>query len=131
MTEPARFLARELTAQGHAVYEYRFSYVAESMRKQWQGAPHASEVPYVFDTVAARYGKGLSAADEAIAKTINAYWVAFAKTGDPNGAGRTDWPVYNAKQDMLAIFTEKGVIVQTDPLRAQLDLIEQTHHQTH
>jgi para-nitrobenzyl esterase len=131
MTEPARFLARELTAQGNAVYEYRFSYVAESMQKQWQGAPHASEVPYVFDTVAARYGKDLSAADEVVAKTINAYWVAFAKTGDPNGAGRPNWPVYNPKQDILAIFTEKGVIVHPDPLRVQLDLMEQTHQRTH
>jgi para-nitrobenzyl esterase len=125
MTEPARFLARELTAQGHRVYEYRFSYVAESMRQQWQGAPHASEVPYVFDTVAARYGKDLAAADESMAKTINGDWVAFAKTGDAN------WPAYSAQQDVLANFTEKGVVVQPDPLRAQLDLIEQTHQHTH
>lgn len=131
MTEPARFLARSLTAQGHHVYEYRFSYVAESMRKQWQGAPHASEVPYVFDTVEARYGNNLAPADEAVAKTINAYWVAFAKTGDPNGVGRPSWPVYNAEQDVLANFTKKGVVVQPDPLRVQLDLIEQTHQHTH
>ena len=131
MTEPARYLARMLTAQGHRVYEYRFSYVAESMRKQWHGAPHASEVPYVFDTVSARYGKDLAPADEAVARTINAYWVAFAKTGDPNGAGRPNWPAYNAEQDVLADFTENGVVVQSDPLRARLDLMEQTHQHTH
>jgi para-nitrobenzyl esterase len=72
MTEPARYLARVLTTQGHHIYEYRFSYVAESMRRQWQGAPHASEVPYVFDTVSARYGKDIAPADEAVARTINA-----------------------------------------------------------
>jgi para-nitrobenzyl esterase len=131
MTEPARFLARELTAGGHQVYEYRFSYVAECMRQQWQGAPHASEVPYVFNTVAARYGKDLAAADEAVAKTISAYWVAFAKTGSPNGAGRPNWPAYNAQRDVLAIFTEKGVVIQPDPLRVKLDLMEQTHQHTH
>jgi para-nitrobenzyl esterase len=127
MTEPARYLARALTAQGHHVYEYRFSYVAESMRKQWQGAPHASEVPYVFDTVSARYGKDLAPADEAVARTINAYWVAFAKTGDPNGEGRPNWPAYNPGRDLLADFTEEGVVVQPDPLRARLDVMEQTH----
>jgi para-nitrobenzyl esterase len=130
MTEPARFLARALTAQGHRAYEYRFSYVAESMRNQWQGAPHASEVPYVFDTVSARYGKELAPADEAVAKTINAYWVAFAKTGDPNGPGRPNWPAYDTERDVLADFTEMGVIVQPDPWRAQLDLMEQTHQHT-
>jgi para-nitrobenzyl esterase len=130
MTEPARYLARSLTARGHHVYEYRFSYVAESMRKQWQGAPHASEVPYVFDTVSARYGKDLTQADEAVARTIHAYWVAFAKTGDPNGAGRPNWPAYNPERDLLADFTEKGVVVQPDPLRARLDVMEQTHSHT-
>jgi para-nitrobenzyl esterase len=131
MTEPARYLARVLTSQGDHVYEYRFSYVAESMRKQWQGAPHASEVPYVFDTVSARYGKDLAPADEAVARTINAYWVAFAKTGDPNGTGRPTWPTYNSERDVLADFTEKGVVVQPDPLRARLDMMEQTHQHTH
>jgi para-nitrobenzyl esterase len=131
MTEPARFLARALTAQGHQVYEFRFSYVAECMRQQWQGAPHASEVPYVFDAVAARYGKDLAAADEAVAETISAYWVAFAKTGVPNGVGRPNWPAYSAQQDVLANFTEKGVVVRPDPLRVQLDLMEQTHQHTH
>jgi para-nitrobenzyl esterase len=101
------------------------------MRKQWQGAPHASEVPYVFDTVSARYGKDLAPADEAIARTINAYWVAFAKTGVPNGAGRPNWPAYNAERDVLGDFTEMDVLVQPDPLRARLDLMEQTHQHTH
>jgi para-nitrobenzyl esterase len=131
MTEPARYLARVLTTQGHHVYEYRFSYIAESMRKQWQGAPHASEVPYVFDTVSARYGKDLDPADETVATTINAYWVAFAKTGNPNGAGRANWPAYNPERDVLVDFTEKGVVAKPDPLRARLDLMEQTHQHTH
>ena len=68
--EGAVFLAdtrRVLAAAGQPAYEYRFSYVAESMRKQWPGAPHATEIPFVFDTVAARYGKDLAADDRATA----------------------------------------------------------------
>jgi para-nitrobenzyl esterase len=125
--EPARFVARILSAQGQPVYEYRFSYVAESMRKEWQGAPHASEVPFVFDTVEARYGKNLAPADAAMSNVIHAYWVAFAKTGNPNGAGRPDWPIYSAPQDILANFTDNGVLIQPDPLKVRLDLTEQTH----
>ena len=43
--------------------------------------------PYVFDTVAARYGEKLTEADEAVARAANAYWVNFGKTGNPNGTG--------------------------------------------
>jgi para-nitrobenzyl esterase len=39
MVEPARFVARMIGATGQPAYEYRFSYVAESMREQWPGAP--------------------------------------------------------------------------------------------
>jgi len=48
MVEPARFLAKTYAAQGQPAYLYRFSYVAESLRAQTPGAPHATEIPFVF-----------------------------------------------------------------------------------
>ena len=36
--EPTRFVARVYASRGLPVYEYRFSYVADSMRSQWTGA---------------------------------------------------------------------------------------------
>jgi para-nitrobenzyl esterase len=124
MLEPARFVAQEVSASGQPAYEYRFSYVAVSMRKQWDGAPHATEIPYVFDTVKAHYGADLAPSDSAIAATTNAYWASFAKTGNPNGEGRPDWPEYTASKDMLMNFTEHGPVVMADPWKARLDLTE-------
>jgi para-nitrobenzyl esterase len=124
MVEPARFLARTLAALGQPVYLYRFSYVAESMRSQWKGAPHATEIPFVFDTVAARYGKDLTPADKAIAEAANAYWVNFARTGNPNGIGLPQWPAYQAASDLLLDFSLKGPVAGPDPWKNRLDLIE-------
>ena len=124
MVEPARFAVRTLAAAGKPAYEYRFSYVAESMRKQWAGAPHATEIPFVFDTVAARYGKDLAQSDRDIAQAANAYWVNFAKSGNPNGPGLPQWPAYSAKTDMLMDFSASGPVAKPDPLKDRLDLVE-------
>ncbi len=124
MVEPARYMVRVLAADGVPAYEYRFSYVAESMRKQWPGAPHATEIPFVFDTVAARYGDKLTDADEAIAVAANAYWANFALTGDPNGHGLPEWPAYSKQGDELMNFTLTGPVGEPDPWRNRLDLVE-------
>jgi para-nitrobenzyl esterase len=124
MVEPARYTARLFAALGKPVYEFRFSYVAESMRKEWKGAPHATEIPYVFDTVAARYGKDLTPADKATAEAANAYWVNFAKTGNPNGKGLPAWPAYTAAKDELLEFTPQGPKAVADAWKERLDLTE-------
>ena len=124
MVEPARFTAAAFAAQGLKAYEYRFSYVADSMRGEWKtGAPHATEIPYVFDTVSAKYGKALTAKDEAVAKAANTYWANFAKTGDPNGAGLPRWPAYSAGADSLMDFRADGTPAGgADPWKARLDV---------
>jgi para-nitrobenzyl esterase len=124
MVEPARLLARLASAAGQTTYLYRFSYVASSIRQSTKGALHATEIPFVFETVRAKYGDATTAEDETLAAAANAYWVAFAKTGDPNGDGRPKWPAYSAKDDVLMDFAVGGPIAKPDPWKARLDLIE-------
>jgi para-nitrobenzyl esterase len=126
LVEPMRFVARQVAASGQPTYEYRFSYVAVSKRGEWDGAPHASELAFVFNTADAQYGSKLDAADSAMAATVNAYWAAFAKTGDPNSGGRprAKWPAYREQDDALLDFTNMGVVANPDPWKARLDLTE-------
>jgi para-nitrobenzyl esterase len=123
MIEPARFVAQTLSSQGIPVWEYRFAYVATSMRPQWPGAPHATEIPFVFDTVHAKYGAQLTAEDESIARQTNEYWANFAKTGTPNGAGLPKWPLYTGKDELLTI-QSGGPVAESDPWKARLDLAQ-------
>lgn len=123
MVEPARFVAQALSRVGQPVWEYRFSYVAESMRKEWPGAPHATEIPFVFDTARSKYADKLTDADEKAARAVHAYWVQFAKTGNPNGSGLPEWPQYNTDKDVLMNFTNDGPTQEPDSWKPRLDLI--------
>jgi para-nitrobenzyl esterase len=100
------------------------------MRKEWWGTPHATEIPFVFDTVKARYGDALTAADAAAAKTAHAYWVAFAKTGKPDPQGQPAWAPFKAHSDeRLLEFGAKGPVLEADPLKDRLDLAEKVAEQ--
>ena len=123
MIEPAREIARLLSAH-QPVFEFRFSYVAESLRATTPGAPHATEIPYVFDTVAARYGKDLTAGDAAAATAMHAYWVGFARTGVPQAPGQPAWPAYQPGTDQIMDFTLQGPVAGPDPWKARMDLAQ-------
>ena len=123
MGEPARFLAR-LAAPVQPTYVYRFSYVASSLRAKEKGALHATEIPFVFSTVKAKYEAAATPEDLAIGEAMNAYWAAFAKTGDPNGAGRPAWPVYTAAKDEIMDFTAAGPKPGPDPRKERLDFVD-------
>jgi para-nitrobenzyl esterase len=125
MIEPARYVARTLAARRQPVYEFRFSYVAESIRGQFggvMGAMHASDIPFAFDTVTAKYGKELTASDAAAGRAMHAYWVAFTKTGKPEAAGLPAWPAYDPQSDSIMNFTNNGPVAGPDPWQARLDL---------
>ena len=129
MIEPARFVAARVAACGQAAYVFRFSYVATPLRAKFSGAGHSSEIPYVFDTIGesvwGNFGKGLTAADYKMAAEANAYWVNYAKTGNPNAPGLAEWPRFTAKGDGLMDFTmNDGPKGGPDPWAAQLDVVE-------
>lgn len=62
------------------------------------GAVHFSEVIYVFNNLRMK-DYPWTELDRTIAGTLATYWTNFAKTGNPNGPGLTNWPVYNPKDE--------------------------------
>lgn len=125
--EPGRMTARAFVAQGDPAYIYHFGYVPVPMRERSQyGAGHGSEVPYVFNTLHTRGGANVTAAeDEKLAQMMNTYWTNFAKTGNPNGEGLPNWPLYDTQNEkILDIELDGEPVGRLDPRKARLDVIE-------
>lgn len=129
MTEPARHLAR-LHARKATTWLYRFSILSESLRGRLRGAPHSQERPYVFRTLNAAPW-ATDANDELRAREMAAYWVAFAKSGNPNGKDLPEWPAYSPEEDRLIEFTNDGPVAKPVPFASRWQAIAEVYRSPH
>jgi para-nitrobenzyl esterase len=120
--EPARFLARAAADAGANVYTYRLGYVTPAKRASQSGAWHASELPYVFDTLSA-VSTPIDPADQEMATILGDYWVEFARTGAPAPASRPAWPRYTRASPVQMDLDERGGIANLSS-EPPLDAIE-------
>ncbi len=110
--------------KGVPVWEYRFSYVADSVGRG--GAQHATDIPYFFDNTRIKYGAQTTAKDEGVGQAMSSYLANFAKRGDPNDPAMPQWPRYTRASDTLADFAANGkVVVARDPWGAEIDRLSQ------
>ena len=85
------------TQTGHApVYRYFFDLASPGDRNHpiSAGTFHSDDIEYVFGTLDSRPGMKIRPEDRALSEVMQQYWVNFARTGDPNGPGLPNWPVY-------------------------------------
>lgn len=125
LVEPSRHMAEEWVRAGLPVWWYRFSYVAEALRGDpvWAGTLHGFEIPYTMNLPEAVVKDAVTDTDKAMGALASGYWVSFAKTGNPNGDGRPDWPQHDPAVDRVITFTNGGTaVVGPDPLKTRLDL---------
>jgi para-nitrobenzyl esterase len=122
--EPARLVARLMAARGQPAYLYRFSHVGDGFGQMLGGAPHASEIPYVFGTYAKRRDGIASPNDATVSAAVHGYWVNFAKTGQPDGAGMPAWPTATADDTRVMNFHSDGNRHEEDPRTTFLDFTE-------
>lgn len=121
--EPVRHLARLHARAGLPTFLYRFDVVAAGNPEPSGGATHASERPYVFETLHT-LGRPVGDSDRRASALMDGYWTGFARTGDPNGAGRPAWPDVRDVPDRLMEFTNDGPVARAMPHGDRLNLIE-------
>ena len=76
------------------------------------GVNHATEIPFVFDSVdaVANWAAHAKSADRAESTYAHSCWVAFAKTGRPDCAGPPAWPSYDPATDRLLDFDDPAKV---------------------
>jgi para-nitrobenzyl esterase len=88
-------------------YYYRFDYDDMKFGK-YTGAAHAMEIPFIFDafdrmpTNIFYNDKNIDQAKELL-RIIQGYWINFAKTGDPNGPGLPQWPIFRPGEQNVQV----------------------------
>jgi len=68
------------------------------------GSKHGSEVAYVFGNLGVGGRAQPTAEDRALSVQMQACWVNFARTLDPNGDGLPPWPAFTASQPIVMRF---------------------------
>ncbi len=109
MIAGASHVAGVLAAKGVPLWEYRFSYSAESLHSSLAG--HASDIPFFLDNAATKYGAATTAKDAAMGHIISAYIANFVKTGDPAGGDLPAWPRYDHAGAAMMDFSGEGTAV--------------------
>lgn len=91
----------------HHVYLYRFRRRLPATGSLAQyGAFHGGEIVYAYDNLAT-LSRPWEAVDRRLAETMSSYWVNFARTGDPNGAGLPPWSPYTLPAGSTMILDEQ------------------------
>jgi para-nitrobenzyl esterase len=87
------------------------------------GAFHSAEFGYALHTLHL-WDRPFTDVDFKLEDMMSSYWVSFAKTGDPNGEGLPEWPVFNDRDPEIMGL---GDVVKAEPLpnRDQLLFLDQ------
>lgn len=87
------------TEAGRGGWLYRFDLPSSALGGKL-GATHGTDIPYIFNMIPG--GAGIPDGRDPAVRKVAQQWsntiLAFARTGDPNGAGLPAWPKYSNRE---------------------------------
>lgn len=109
---------------GAPAYAYLFTHREPGPQSDIWRSFHSSEIPYVFGMLDAAPERPFTAKDRELSNVMGQYWLNFVRTGNPNGRGLPQWPVFASPSFDLM---ELGESVKPRPIlpAAQLKVMDE------
>lgn len=82
------------------------------------GAPHASDIQFVFDNIAKPGATAIGPTAQPMANQMSEAFIAFARTGDPNCSAIPRWEPYDPGRRQTLVFNTPSQLVD-DPRGAE------------
>ena len=83
------------------------------------GAVHSAEIQYAMGNLDLDKRYAWEPADYKVSEIMQAYFVNFIKTGNPNGAGLPDWPAYKSGTHFQRMRLDADSHAEPEPDRAR------------
>lgn len=104
-------------------YVYEFAHVSPDKENfPNYGAFHTSEVPFALHSLHT-WKRPWRSIDQEIESMMSAYWVNFAKSGDPNGDNLPEWKAYD-KDSGNILRIDEATSSREAYMKAELDFME-------
>lgn len=119
-----RWLEAEVETNHAPVYRYFFTLgsAGDKFHPVSAGAYHSDDIEYVFGAFNARE-TNWRPEDHKLSDQMQLYWTNFARTGDPNGPGLPEWPLYKPT-DFSVMHLNADSKASPDTLRARYIFLE-------
>jgi para-nitrobenzyl esterase len=87
------------------------------------GAAHATDIPFVFNTMGF-LGNPVGAADQEVSDLMIEYWTTFAQAGDPNAEGLPEWPAWGADGSHYLMRLNAAAGAEPESDRARFEFLD-------
>ena len=124
---PSTVIAERRAALGGGpVYAYYLTWKTRTRNGKLM-TPHALDIPFVFDNTDSEhttYGLTTGTEEErSLADKVSDTWIAFARTGEPNGGKLPQWPPYSKNSRRTMVIDNTSEIME-DPIKPRREIMQ-------
>jgi para-nitrobenzyl esterase len=116
------------TGGDYPIYRYLFEQPLPLAKDAKPGSepstPHASDIEFIFRMLSSR-NLPWKSDDKKVSEMMAAYWVNFAKNGDPNGPGLPNWPQYKRDDGYQVMHLQAKAAAAPDRNRPRYEFLDQ------